>query len=125
MDNIGIATENFVEIVENVEVIGMIIYMDKSCHIWLSLSGCPKSMGSLITSMPTKYDAMPISTSLLEGSISDDTFANGLARRISKRFDMQCFISNNIPETFEEGLIRIEQRVISTIDAHLKVLVEK
>mmetsp|Transcript_17454 Transcript_17454/g.17548 ORF Transcript_17454/g.17548 Transcript_17454/m.17548 type:complete len:143 (+) Transcript_17454:122-550(+) len=116
----SIRIEKFTDIIEKVEVIGMALIMDRSCYVWLSLASSPKVIGSLVTSISTKYEAMPLCTTILEGQSHDDAYANGLARRLSKRYNIQCFISSNIPESFEEGLMQIEQRVKIIFDKYFR-----
>ena len=103
--------ENFLETIENVEVALMMMFMDKSCYIWLSLVGQPIVMDSLLMSMQTKYELMPLCTTLLRSSTNDETIGLGIAQRLAKRYNIQCFISCNLPDTIPEHATYLERKI--------------
>lgn len=50
---------------DDIAMAGNIILMDKSAYIWVGEAGAVPKMGSLITAVTTKYDPMPLSTTLI------------------------------------------------------------
>lgn len=118
-DDAGILTEQLVVNVDDKTVVANIIYLDRSCFIWIGSSDAAPALRSLIISLPTKFGAMPLSTTLLDEG-NDLTAANGIAVRLSKKLNIQTFISCNLPTTYDDTpiLAAIEKKLSSS---HLNV----
>lgn len=70
-----------------------IISLKDSYLVWIGSTPCDFS--SLAMAIPTKYDKMPLSTTIL-GS-SSDTFSQNVAQKLSKKCNKQVFVSYNLP----------------------------
>lgn len=95
------------------EILGNLILMDRSCIIWLGEKGTSPELNSLVASMQTTYDSMPLSTVLLDSEQNEA--ASGMSQRISKRCKIQVFLSYNLPSHFESETGFIEREVIKVI----------
>lgn len=106
--------KNFTCSDNSLNAIGNIIFMDRSCYIWVSCpDSCPSSMETLVVAMPTKFEPMPITTSLFQSS--EDSNSNGIAQRVSKKFNIQAFVCCNLPDTHIELLLVIEAKIIQIL----------
>lgn len=85
-----------------------LINFNNSCYIWIGDSNIP-SMSSLIVSMPTKFDSMPLSSILISNDGESDDINSSIGQRISKKFNRQCFISCNIPLEDQNYIPQIER----------------
>ena len=94
-------------------ILGNMILMERSCIIWLGEEGTAPEFNSLVASMQTTYDSMPLSTVLLDSE--QDEAAAGMSQRISKRCKMQVFLSYNLSSQFESEAGFIEREVIKVI----------
>jgi hypothetical protein len=89
---------------DSICVFGNILYLKSSCFIWLSVGEA--RLSRLDVSVPTKYDPMPLSTTLINESgsgNSDGSVCVGLMQRLAKRFGIQVFSSNNVAVEFEDS----------------------
>jgi hypothetical protein len=103
----------------SLNAIGNIIFMDQSCYIWVSCpDSVPSSMETLVVAMPTKYEPMPITTSLFQSS--EDSNSNGIAQRVSKKFNIQALVCCNLPDTHIELLLVIEAKIINILQEYFK-----
>lgn len=87
-----------------------IIYMDKSAYIWLGVDSTPPDMNTLITAIETNYGVL--NTQLL--SVGNDK-GGSLANRLSRRFHIQAFISDTLPELEGEEQILIEKELVKEL----------
>jgi hypothetical protein len=99
--------ETFEVRVQETPLTCQILPLSNSCYLWVgdAKAAC---MGSLIVSMPTKYDSMPLSSPLITGEGGVDDFGTSLAQRIAKRFNIQCFVSCNVPAELIDDASLIE-----------------
>jgi hypothetical protein len=100
----GVKSENFMVTMDTICVYGNILYLKSSCFIWLSVGEA--RLSHLDVSVPTKYDPMPLSTTLINESgsgNSDGSVCVGLMQRLAKRFGIQVFSSNNVAVEFEDS----------------------
>jgi hypothetical protein len=111
----GIRVEQFSEIIDDKLILGQIMFLNKSCWIWLSDGRKPASMESLVVSMPTIFNDMPISSKIFDSSLEESVLGEGLAQRLSKKFNIQCFVSVNIGEELEALFVQVESKVISML----------
>jgi hypothetical protein len=91
-----------------------ILQLSNSCFVWVgdAKAAC---MSSLIVSMPTKYDSMPLSSPLLAGEGGADDFGTSMAQRIAKRFNIQCFVSFNAPPELIDDASEIEPAIFARL----------
>jgi len=115
----GILTESFLLRLDDKTVAVSILFLNRSCFIWIGSSDSAPAIGSLITSLPTKFDAMPLSTTLLDEG-NDLAMANGVAVRLSKKFNIQTFVSCNLPSSFDDSQLfpALEKKLIQTLAPH-------
>jgi hypothetical protein len=62
---------------------------------------------------------MPLSTTLLDEG-NDLAMANGVAVRLSKKFNIQTFVSCNLPSSFDDSQLfpALEKKLIQTLAPH-------
>ena len=110
-----IPIENFVIDLpdDRIKVIGNIIAMDGSCYIWLGAYDSLPSMGSLAMAMPTRFESDPLSSELIR---SKSSTSSEMARRLSKRYKIQTFVSCDLPEIYEPHIASIDRRLIEILD---------
>jgi len=72
------------------------------------------SFGSLDVVMPSKYSPMPLTSPLLGGD-SDSSEIIRLAQRISKKFNMQVFLSGNCRIEDPEVLMYIQNQLLEKL----------
>ncbi|KAM6962635.1 proteasome assembly chaperone 4 [Aplochiton taeniatus] len=77
--------------------------------------GSSPVLSNLAVSMSSKYDSMPLSTSLL-GDPSDTT-PNSLAQRLAKKTQKQVFVSYNLPMTDSNISLLVENRIKKELEA--------
>jgi hypothetical protein len=96
MDAAGINSREFLVPCDDKKIlIGHAIFMNRSAYIWVSdPDTMDNSMKNLIMSMKTKYDAMPLSTSLF--TELDEDNVNAIAIRLAKRHGIQIYFSSGI-----------------------------
>lgn len=121
-DDAGILSEQLVVNLDDKTVVANIIYLDRSCFIWIGTSDAAPALGSLITSLPTKFGSMPLSTTLLDEG-NDLTTATGIAVRLSKKLNIQTFISCNLPTTFDDTPLfpTLEKKLMEALTPHYQV----
>lgn len=106
-----------IDCTNGLSVIGHMITMEKSVYIWLSDRTSPNfNMDNLLVAMPTKFDSSPISTSFLCTDMDNDEYTRGLTIRLSRKFGIQLFISNNLSSMFVDCLLEIETTLAKIID---------
>lgn len=74
------------------------VILDKSCILWLGSVGSTPDLQSLIVGMYSK-SLGPMTSTLIPRDFSSpwDDAGDGLAQRISRKFNIQTFISDNMP----------------------------
>lgn len=93
--------------------VGNILFLERSCYVWIGDQN-ESSMSSLVVAMNTKYENMPLSTTVFDESGNDsNSIGCSLAQRISKRFNIQCFVSYNLSNA--RGLSQIESELVKAI----------
>jgi hypothetical protein len=110
--------ENFSFCVENETLIGHCIVMENSFYLWVGSSSQPCNFGVLETAMLTRYDNMPLSTTIFHESEGYEG-NSALARRISKKFGMQVFASVNVD--LGEANAQMEIGIFNALSVILKV----
>ncbi len=117
----ALSTESFslaIEDGENVyNVIGNIIFLDKSCIVWIGDSESAPTMENLIMSMPTRFETYPLSSMLLGNDVENDANATGISQRLSKKFSIQTFVSCSVPLN-HDGMKKIENLLIELLQKH-------
>jgi hypothetical protein len=58
--------------------------------------------------MCTRYDSIPPSSVLIGSGSENDDYASALGQRLSKKFNIQCFVSCNVPPHMIDGIQMIE-----------------
>jgi len=119
-------TENFtVDMTGGLTALGNLIVMDRSVYVWLGGGGggdVEPSMGSLSTAIPTRFDAAPLTTTLLSPPADGDDFGNELAQRLAQRFGIQVFVSCNFSGELQEQQRReLDTRLIDVLGVHFAV----
>lgn len=90
----GIPTEEFsIELHGGKTAIGHVMILDRSCYIWLGSHGAEPSMSALATAIPTRFEAIPLSSTLM--SNDEDDIGREMAQKLAQRFKIQVFVSCN------------------------------
>ena len=107
----GIICENFtVELSDSCTVIGNVIILKDSCFVWIGSQDSEPAMSSLVTAMPTRFDSVPISTTLIQG---EEDFSGDMAVRLSKRLGIQLFVSCNLSNNFVTELSAVDRYLVN------------
>lgn len=113
----GIKSELFTVAVDNILVHGNIIFMTSSCFIWLGV-GDPK-LSHMEVAMPSRFDdGMPITTTILDDNDESGMSNSGFIQRLSKRFSIQIFSSNNVSISNEILWHEVERRLVELLAPH-------
>lgn len=110
-------TESFAIAIDDYVVIGNIIFMDKSCYVWLGSNSDSPMFGSLDMAIPTRFNDSPLTKTLFcetEGMFD----CEGVCQRLSKRFNIQCFISCNIALDDDLKFFEVEKKLIEMLSPH-------
>lgn len=86
------------------------IIMDRSLFLWIGLAGDAPSLGNLVVAIETAYGTL--SSPILD---SNGTKGAPLAERISKRFKIQAFVADHLPELEGEDKLMLEKAIIDKI----------
>ena len=105
-------TEQFIIQCNEKNMLASFIMMDRSVFLWLGMEGCAPELSTLVSAMETKYGTLS-STLISVGSDKGST----LAQRISKRFNIQAFVSDTLPELDGEDRLTVEKAVVARIAA--------
>ena len=97
--------------------IGEIIMMYKSLFIWIGdKSQCP-NLGSMIIGMETRFDNIPLTTTLIAGdTIDTELISNTIAKRLSKKYHIQAFVSSSLSISDSVCIEKIIEKIIENID---------
>jgi hypothetical protein len=108
----GIETKRFTFTVQGERtIVGYLIIMEKSCYLWLSTPEAEPSLNTLATAIPTRFDSMPISSVLF----GDDDHSAGLSQQLSKRFNIQTFVSVNLPDSYDDASSQISSQLVAIL----------
>lgn len=109
----GIKTHKFsFKVVNDINVDGSLMIMDKSCYIWLSCNDMQCNMGSLATAMPTRFSGIPVSTILMN---NENEVSSEMAQRLALRFKIQVFACCNLPPSYEAYSHLIDKKIIEIL----------
>ncbi|XP_026856676.1 proteasome assembly chaperone 4 [Electrophorus electricus] len=81
--------------------------------LWIGTSAV---LSNLAVSMCSKFDSMPLSTSVLGDS--SETTPNSLAQRLTKKTKKQVFVSYNLPMTDSNLTLLVENRIKKEMELH-------
>ncbi|RHY16413.1 hypothetical protein DYB25_006465 [Aphanomyces astaci] len=84
-----------------------------ACFVWVGLDETPVCMGSMSTAVKTRYDPLPLASSLLGGG-ADDT-EQQMAQRLVLRTGKQVFVSCNLPEDDMELGAYVERAILQRL----------
>jgi len=95
--------------------IGEVINFHKTLFIWIG-DERPASLGGLIVGMETRFDSIPLTTTLLTGdTMETELISNLVAKRVCKRLKRQAFVSS--PLTIQDPVCieKIIEKIIENI----------
>lgn len=93
-------------------IIGTAIIMNKCVWLWIGSSG-DLSFGSLNVTMPSRFDEIPLATTLIQSNDENSDNIIRMSQRLSKRFNMQVFVSCNASG---EKISEIEPKLVETLN---------
>jgi hypothetical protein len=113
----NIIIKQFVLDYDDIKIIGEIINMNKSVFININKDGCPPNFGTLVVGMETRFEPIPLTTTLITGdTIETELMINTISKRISKKFHIQTFVSSSIviqdPIIIEKIIEKIIENII-------------
>lgn len=91
-----------------------LIVMDQCAYVWLSLEGSEPCLSNLVSAIETNYGVL--STSLID--VGNDKGCS-FAQRLSKRFKIQSFVADSLPELDPEDVRTIEMKVVEELNTIL------
>mmetsp|Transcript_28578 Transcript_28578/g.48294 ORF Transcript_28578/g.48294 Transcript_28578/m.48294 type:complete len:117 (-) Transcript_28578:9-359(-) len=98
---------------------GHIFIMNKSCLVWIGSGEIPSDFSNMVVAMPTKFDNLPLSTTLLsEGGGENDDYSSVLSQRISKAFNIQCFVSCCAGRQVQASVHAVEKMIVDELRPH-------
>ena len=77
-------------------IVGNIIFLDKSCIVWIGTAEISPTLENLIMSMPTRFETYPLSSMLIGNDVENDANATGISQRLSRKFNIQTFVSCSV-----------------------------
>ena len=111
----GIKCQNFEIVVDEVVVAGNIMIMNGSCFIWLG-TGEPH-FSTLAMALPTKYDPIPLATTIISDSDNAAGQHYGLMQRLASKYNIQVFQSINVELVNEMIWILIERKLVEVLSS--------
>ena len=103
-------------------IIGNIIFLDKSCIVWIGKAESAPTLENLVMSMPTRFEAYPLSSMLLGNDVENDANATGISQRLSKKFNIQAFVSSSVALN-HDGMKTIESLLIELLQNHQNAVI--
>ena len=101
----------------DVRFAGQIMLLDGCAVISVVDSdAAPPAMGALSAAMSSRFDVMPIASTLLGEA---DEIAKVIAKHLAKRASLQCFVSCSLPDSASAFIIEIAQHVHCALDSLL------
>ena len=81
--------------------------LDQCCVVSIVTKGgnSVPVMGPLVMAMPTRFDPMPLSSTLLGGDV--DELASAISKHLAKKTGSQVFVSCSLPDEAMEFLLSI------------------
>nr|XP_012295706.1 proteasome assembly chaperone 4 isoform X1 [Aotus nancymaae] len=89
-----------------------VMRLTDSLFLWV---GATPHLRNLAVAMCSRYDSIPVSTSLL-GDTSDTT-STGLAQRLARKTNKQVFVSYNLQTTDSNFALLVENRIKEEMEA--------
>ena len=86
--------EKFSFDMNNKLIVGNVTVMPKACSVWINES-CNDDMGSVIAAMPTKFDPMSISASIIDEGDEGALQCGDISKKLSTIFKMPVFVSSS------------------------------
>ncbi|KAF0726566.1 hypothetical protein Ae201684_015191 [Aphanomyces euteiches] len=84
-----------------------------ACFVWIGLDSTAVSLGSMSTAVKTKYDPLPLASSLIGGG---NEMEQQMAQRLVLRTGRQVFVSCNLPDDDMELGAFIERAIIKRLN---------
>ena len=106
--------ENFVVDCSDKMARGNVIVMDRSCYIWLGDAQEAPSMSSLVAALETKFGVL--SSDLL--ATGDGEKASSLAQKLSRKFNIQTFVSYNLGDNYDDDRLEVERKLLEVLKVH-------
>mmetsp|Transcript_6810 Transcript_6810/g.8966 ORF Transcript_6810/g.8966 Transcript_6810/m.8966 type:complete len:210 (-) Transcript_6810:56-685(-) len=89
-----------------------LLVMDRTLYVWCGPGAGPsRTMGGLHTAVGTKFDPMPLVSTLVEPPGGNDAGAS-MAQRIAKKTGYMCLVSCNIDDSVEFLLPNVEKTIM-------------
>lgn len=95
-----------------------ILYLTQSCYIWIGNRNVPVALGSLALAMPTRFEAVPLTSVLINPDDEERYYGPAMAQRLSKKFGIQCFVSGVFDGVAEEFRMQIENACVQHLSQH-------
>lgn len=88
----------------DLQVIGQLLLLDRSCYIWLGMPGAVPLMDelSVAVTVPASQSPFPASSVILDEGEGDSNLGQSIARNVAKKFKIQCFVSYNLADKYDE-----------------------
>ncbi len=88
----------------NKQIQGRLTIMKKSCIIWLLEKNAELSFGSLVASIPTKFEPMSLSTTLISSTDDATNQCTNISKKLSTLFKIEVFVSTEGYSEFDNNM---------------------
>jgi hypothetical protein len=115
-NNNSIITKQFELDYDDIKIIGEVINLNKSVFVNINKNGTPPRLGSLVVGMETRFEPLPLTTTLIAGdTIESELMINTISKRLSKKFHIQAFVSSSL--IIQDPIIieKIIEKIIESI----------
>ena len=117
--------DTFSMVMDDYNIVGNIIVLKKCCFVWIGVGEKVPCFDNLITSIPCRFEQMPLSTNLLQPSSpvdSDMSLCNTISQKIAKKYQLQAFVSCSVPYSVSESCGKsIHGEIINRLSSILKL----
>ncbi|DAZ99085.1 TPA: hypothetical protein N0F65_008390 [Lagenidium giganteum] len=86
--------------------------LSHAMFVWIGPGNAPPQLGSLSTAMMTRYEPMPLITSLVG---SPDFEEQQIAQRLARRTGKPCFVSCRLPDHVPELFAFVEKKIVERL----------
>jgi len=112
----NIITKQFELDYDDIKIVGEVINLNKSVFVNINKNGPPPRLGSLVVGMETRFEALPLTTTLIAGdTIESELMINTISKRLSKKFHIQAFVSSSLVIQDPIMIEKIIEKIIESI----------
>ena len=103
---------------DDFEVSGQVTLLNGCCLVNLTSSGAAPVMGILTVAMNSRFESMPLTSTLLRGTNEvpqSDEVSKVVSRHLTKKLRLQCFVSSSLPEAAAAFAVEIASHCYTAV----------